>query len=95
MLHLIFQRSTNTLFERVTQDDGVLFLHDAVFDLLKTSHNATQLARLPYAPQLYVLLNDLQIRGIAVKMLIDGVQVIDYQGFVVLTSDYTTICSWT
>ncbi len=95
MLHLIFQRSANALLERVTQEDGLLFLHHAVFNVLKTSQYATKLATLPYSPRLYVLRSDLQSHGIAVERLIEGVQPIDYSGFVALTREYPSVCSWT
>lgn len=95
MLHLIFQRSVDTLLERVTQGDGLLFLENSVFNLLKAGKHSATLSALAKHQALYVLTSDLQTRGIAADSLISDVNIIDYQGFVRLTSQYANVCSWT
>jgi sulfur relay protein TusB/DsrH len=95
MLHLIFQRAAETLLERVADGDALLFLENSVFSLLKAGKHSATLSALAKHQALYVLTSDLQTRGIAPDRLISEVNIIDYQGFVILTTQYSTLCSWT
>jgi tRNA 2-thiouridine synthesizing protein B len=95
MLHLIFQRVVENLLERIAEEDALLFLENSVFNLLKAGKHSATLSALAKHQALYVLTSDLQTRGIAVDSLISEVNIIDYQGFVRLTSEYARVCSWT
>ena len=44
--------------------------------------------------RLYVLADDLEVRGIAVSELVTGIEVIDYAGLVALTVKNPVIQSW-
>jgi tRNA 2-thiouridine synthesizing protein B len=44
--------------------------------------------------QIYALQPDLQARGINPDNLIDGISLVDYDGFVKLTTDYDKSQSW-
>jgi tRNA 2-thiouridine synthesizing protein B len=44
--------------------------------------------------KLYVLGPDLKARGLAAERIIDGIQVVDYGGFVDLTTEHDTVQSW-
>lgn len=95
MLHLIFQRVAENLLERIAEEDALLFLENSVFNLLKAGKHSATLSELAKHQALYVLTSDLQTRGIAADSLISDVNIIDYQGFVRLTSQYANVCSWT
>jgi sulfur relay protein TusB/DsrH len=42
----------------------------------------------------YALQSDLQARGIAPDTVIDGIELVDYDGFVKLATEYQKIQSW-
>ena len=95
MLHLIFHWSAKSpLMERIEQKDALLFLGDAVFGLLKSGQYSTVLHALIKNHPVYVLLSELEIRGIGTAQLVSGIKVIDYAVFVELTTEYTSVCSW-
>lgn len=91
MLHLVFELSSE-VFERLPNQDTVIFLNNAVLGLLKNSKWQNQTAEI--AP-CYVLQDDLMLRGIENSLLIEGVTPIDYAQFVTLTIENTPIQTWT
>jgi tRNA 2-thiouridine synthesizing protein B len=73
----------------VARNDGVLLIEDGVYGALKTAHPAEQ-----HEVSWYVLKEDLQARGIAPETCRDGITLVDYTGFVELTEQYASVCSW-
>jgi tRNA 2-thiouridine synthesizing protein B len=95
VLHIISQSlSDPAVLARITPDDAVLFTRNAVFGLLSQGRLAGQLRYLQQHCRLYVLLSDLETRGIAADTLVAGIEPVDYDGFVKLTVAHPAICSW-
>ncbi|MDD2724698.1 MAG: sulfurtransferase complex subunit TusB [Methylovulum sp.] len=95
MLHLIFQSPLEcAVLERVTAGDDVVFLDSAVLGLLKNSRWAEHLELLAQSCQLFALVDELKVRGIAEERLAAGLTVLDYAGLVALTVKNTAIQSW-
>jgi tRNA 2-thiouridine synthesizing protein B len=95
VLHIISQSlSDSTVLQRIAPDDAVLFMRNAVFGLLQQGRLAAQLQYLQQQCRLYVLQPDLEVRGITVETLVDGIEPVDYDGFVTLTAAHPAICSW-
>jgi tRNA 2-thiouridine synthesizing protein B len=95
MLHLIFQAPLDkAVLERVGAGDDVVFLDSAVLGLLKNSCWAESLGMLAKTSQLFVLADDLTVRGIAEAELAKGLTVLDYVGLVTLTVNNTAIQTW-
>ncbi len=95
MLHLITQSPIDiAIFQRLGLGDDVLFLDKAVLSLLQKSRLITDLTALLAQHQLYVLTDDLEVRGISPSELLTGIKAIDYNGFVNLTVKNTLIQSW-
>lgn len=95
MLHLIFQSPLQTAtLRRIGKDDAVLFLENTVTCLLKNGKHSLELSHLLTGQRLFVLLADIETRGISVAELLDGITVIDYADWVNLTTEYQHIQSW-
>jgi tRNA 2-thiouridine synthesizing protein B len=95
MLHLIFQSPIEmAVLERIDSGDDVVFLENAVLRILKKSSLCTILTQLLTRNRLYVLVDDIEVRGIVVAELVNGIEVIDYSGMVDLTVKNPVIQSW-
>jgi len=95
MLHLIFQSPLQTaVLERVSTGDAVIFFENAVLRLLKGSENSSRLEKMSSSCSLFVLIDEIEIRGILPEELISGIQVIDYSTFVTLSTEHKLIQTW-
>lgn len=94
MLHLIFQPIDQTLIDRITEGDDVVFLESAVLGLLRNSRWANQISLLENSVHLFVMSDALSVRGIGQTNLISGLVVLDQAGLVDLTVKNTAIHSW-
>lgn len=95
MLHLVFQSPLqNATLQRIGHEDAVLFLENAVLCLLKNGAFQLQLLEMLKNKQLFVLLADIETRGILPDELIAGIQVIDYAQWVDLTTRQQPVQSW-
>ncbi|MGZ8137157.1 MAG: sulfurtransferase complex subunit TusB [Methylococcaceae bacterium] len=95
MLHLIFQSPIQTsVLERIGPGDDVMFLENAVLRTLQKGNLSETLAQLLKHNRLYVLADDLVVRGIATDDLTPGLEVIDYSELVALTVKNPVIQSW-
>jgi sulfur relay protein TusB/DsrH len=95
MLHLVFQSPIDiAILERIDSGDDVVFLENAVLRTLhkgSLSHTLTQLLK---QNRLYVLVDDIEVRGIVADELVNGIEVIDYSELVRLTVKNPVIQSW-
>jgi tRNA 2-thiouridine synthesizing protein B len=96
MLHLIFQSPIEAaVLQRIDAEDVVVFLENAVLRVLQGSHSGEIITQQLGSNRLYVLSDDIAMRGIAPDALIKGFKVIDYAGLVELTVNNPVIQSWT
>lgn len=73
---------------------AILLIEDGVFGAMSgTDHSEMVKAAMANA-SVYVLGPDLAARGMSEDRVIDGIQVVDYSGFVDLTKQHTTCQSW-
>lgn len=95
MLHLVFQSPVETaVLERIDAGDDVVFLENAVLRVLQQGNLKDALTELLKASRLYVISDDIAVRGILPDELINGMEVIDYAGLVTLTVKNPVIQSW-
>jgi tRNA 2-thiouridine synthesizing protein B len=95
MLHLIFSAPLDTtLLQRIGSDDAVLFLENAVLYLLKNSKNHLSIKKILTTQRLFVLVSDIETRGISHAELIPEVSIIDYSDWVNLTTQHPKVQSW-
>ncbi len=95
MLHLVNKSpydtcSLNTAATTMKQGDQLLLIEDAVYGAIKAGKAAGLLNGLKVS----VLGPDLAARGISTDKLVDGVDVIDYAGFVDLVEANDKVQSW-
>jgi tRNA 2-thiouridine synthesizing protein B len=96
VLHLIFQSPIEiAVLGRINSGDVVVFLENAVLRVLQNSGISDVLTEQLESNRLYVLSDDIVVRGIAPDQLLKGLEVIDYAGLVELTVDNPVIQSWT
>ena len=95
MLHLVNKSpyctcNLNTATTTMKDGDQLLLIEDAVYGAVKSGKAASLLAGLKVS----VLGPDLAARGITEDKLADGVDVIDYAGFVDLVEANDKVQSW-
>jgi tRNA 2-thiouridine synthesizing protein B len=95
MLHLIFQTPIDiAILERIDSGDDVVFLENSVLRILKKGSLNDTLAKLLNRNRLCVLVNEIEVRGIAADELVNGIEIIDYSELVRLTVKNPVIQSW-
>lgn len=95
MLHLIFQSPIETaILERIESGDDVMFLENAVLRILAKGSLGAVLTELVKHNRLFVLADDINVRGISVTELVKGIEVIDYSEWVDLTVKNPIIQTW-
>jgi len=96
MLHLIYQSTIdNALLQRISGLDSVIFLENSIFQINKNGTLSPELEQmLNNRINFYVLDVELTTRGINIAELVEGIKVINYQGFVELTESNKVIKTW-
>jgi tRNA 2-thiouridine synthesizing protein B len=95
MLHLIFQTSADAvLLDRMAAGDVAVFLESGVFNVLKNGKLAELIANKLTTHSIYVLSEDMVIRGIEETQLVKGLKTIDYSALVNLTIENPLNASW-
>lgn len=96
MLHLISQSPISTaVLERVGEGDCLVFFENAVYRILRNGCFAEVLVKkMNSTCHLFVLQDDLTLRGINAASLISGIEVIGYQELVELTEKHSLIQTW-
>lgn len=97
MLHILnksaLQTGTLDTVLRLAASGALLLIEDAVYAATRGNAAEAKLRQAQTRLKVYALAPDLQARGVADRVL-DGVQVIDYDGFVDLVVEYPTNQSW-
>ncbi len=72
----------------------ILLIEDAVYSAIRGSTGARLLEQSRGKHQLFALGPDLECRGVKAAQLIDGIEVVDYAGFVALAVKNDTVHAW-
>ena len=99
MLHLInkspFERTAlDSCLRLATSGSSVLLLEDGVYAALKNAASAAKITGRMNDFSFYVLGPDVAARGLSDTPLIDGIEVVDYAGFVDLVAEHDATQSW-
>lgn len=95
MLHLIFQSPVElAILDRMATGDAAVFLENAVLSILQKGQLADVISQKLNSNRLYVLSEDMAVRGIDITELVLGLEVIDYPGLVNLSVENRLIQSW-
>lgn len=84
--------SLDQCLSRINDDDGLLLIEDAVVAAVNGTVLEKKLRESGQA--MYVLQPDLEARGFADSMLVDGFKAVDYKGFVQLVTQHKRVHSW-
>lgn len=99
MLHLVnkspFERNTlDSCLRLAKAGSSVLLLEDGVYAALSKAATAEAVSKRMGDLTFYVLGPDVSARGLDDTPLIDGITVVDYDGFVDLVVEHETAQSW-
>jgi tRNA 2-thiouridine synthesizing protein B len=95
MLHLISASPiVPAILERIDSGSSIVFMENAVLWILRNGQLHGRLAGMLADHHLYALFADLLVRGIDADRIVQGIEVIDYQGLVELTVAHPLIQSW-
>lgn len=99
LLHTVnkspFERNAlESCLGHAVKGSGLLLIEDAVYAAVKGNAAARRLAEQGKGLSLYVLGPDLKARGLDPADLVDGMTVVDYEGFVDLAVEYDAVQAW-
>ncbi len=99
MLHTVnkspFEKnSLHTCFRLAKKGSDILLIEDAVYAVLQNSDIENDVKQAVAAHSIYVLEPDLLARGLEQDRLIEGVQIVGYDGFVDLAVKNDKVQSW-
>jgi len=72
----------------------ILLIEDAVYAAVAGSLMESKIKNALAQNQIHALIPDLQCRGIEVSALIEGIQTVEYEGFVELVVQNRNVHSW-
>jgi tRNA 2-thiouridine synthesizing protein B len=98
MLHIVskspLERAAFASCLRVAaQDSAILLIEDGVYAATRGTDAAAQIGRHAGSMRFYALGPDLEARGVKDR-IVEGVEVVDYEGFVDLVAAHATVQSW-
>ena len=88
------RNSLDTCLRLAKADSAILLIEDGIYAVQKNAAAADQVRTAMNQHQIYALKPDLQARGISEDSMVDGIKLIDYDGFVELTTEYDKLQSW-
>ncbi len=99
MLHIVnkshFDHSAlHTCLRLIKRGSGVLLIEDAVYAAQKRPDTDAALAETMVENSVYALAPDIAARGIPAGRILDEITLVDYAGFVDLTTEYDNTASW-
>jgi tRNA 2-thiouridine synthesizing protein B len=99
VLHIVnkspFERTAlDTCLRLAKADSAILLIEDGVYAVLKNSAAASKMQQALGNHPVYALQPDLQARGVNPDNMLDGISLVDYDGFVKLTTEYDKLQSW-
>lgn len=98
MLHTVNKspserNSLESCLKHLKMGSAVLLIEDGVYGALKGSSVTKLIERALVDYQIYVLKPDIEARGMK-NRVIDGIQLIDYEGFVDLVVKHPNVQAW-
>jgi len=99
VLHIVnkspFDRnSLDSCLRLARKGSAILLIEDGVYALRKNTDIAAHLLQVMDGIAVYALQPDMQARGLLAESAIDGVELVDYDGFVRLATEYDKLQSW-
>jgi len=80
--------------KHATKGSAVLMIEDGIYGAMKNTIKSSLITDAMGDISFYVLGPDLKARGISESQIIDGIKVVDYNGFVDLVAEHNITQSW-
>lgn len=98
MLHTVnkspFERNTlESCLSQSKEGSAILFIEDGIFGALANTKHTEMVKKAMESRKIYALFPDIEARGMQDRV-IDGIKMIDYEGFVDLVIEQNTVQSW-
>lgn len=87
------KNSLERAFGTAKDGSAVLLLEDGVYGAIKGATSSAMVEDAMKTVKVYAIGADIDARGIKDR-LIDGIEIVDYAGFVKLTADHSQVQSW-
>ena len=99
VLHIVnkspFDRNAlDTCLRLAKADSAILLIEDGIYAVQKNAASSAKVQQALGRHPIYALKADLHARGISPDGTIDGISLVDYDGFVKLTTEYDKLQSW-
>jgi len=99
MLHLVNKSpsdraSLGSCLRLAAKGSAILLIEDGVYAAISAADSAALIISRLDDYKFYVLKEDLEVRGLSEKPLIDGIAIVDYTGFVDLAATNDSVQSW-
>lgn len=99
MLHTVnkspFEKnSLDSCMRLAKAGSSVLLIEDGVVAAMKDTKHSKGVADAMANVSFYVLGPDLKARGLSESNIVDGIKVVDYSGFVDLTTEHESVQAW-
>lgn len=86
--------SLDTCLRLAKQGSTILLIEDAVYAAMQGTAIESKIAETIKRYSVYALRSDLKARGLEEDRLLNGIKVVDYDGFVDLVAEHDTVQSW-
>jgi tRNA 2-thiouridine synthesizing protein B len=99
VLHIVnkspFDRnSLDTCLRLARPGSAILLIEDGIYAVQEKSSAAARVQQALENHPVYALQPDLQARGVGEESMLDGITLVDYDGFVKLTTEFDKLQSW-
>lgn len=78
----------------IHENDGIIFIEDAVIAAKKNTPAVELIKEKILAKKCFFLKPDLEARGIKEESITQGIKLVDYNGFVKLTTEFDRTQTW-
>ncbi|MDH5410973.1 MAG: sulfurtransferase complex subunit TusB [Alphaproteobacteria bacterium] len=99
MLHTVnkspLERNTlESCLRLAAKGSAILLIEDGVYGALAAGQAAKEIGKRKADLKFYALGPDLAARGLSESPLVDGIEIVDYEGFVDLAAEYEAHQAW-
>ena len=88
------RNALKSCLDHASSGDSILLIEDGVLGARKGGSFAQSLTEMKSSCAVYALGPDLAARGVTKDDLAEGVELVDYAGFVDLAAAATRVCAW-
>ena len=88
------RNSLDSCLRYATEGASILLIEDGVYAAMKGGASEGKLTSAMADKKVYALRSDLKARGVAEDRVIDGVEIVDYAGFVDLVEANEKVQAW-